>query len=89
MTRLKMNKEILDYIDKDFELEFREAVIEQLLSIELRHVMAKSAYNLNITRMSILYLAKGNVKEVITLTERAKIDFRDVIMWAIQDKANK
>ena len=84
-----MNKEILDYIDKDFELEFREAVIEQLLSIELRHVMAKSAYNLNNTRMSILYLAKGNVKEVITLTERAKIDFRDVIMWAIQDKANK
>ena len=84
-----MNKEILDYIDKDFELEFREAVIEQLLSIELSHVMAKSAYNLNNTRMSILYLAKGNVKEVIELTERAKIDFRDVIMWAIQDKANK
>ena len=84
-----MNKEILDFIDKDFELEFREAVIEQLLSIELRHVMAESAYNLNNMRMSILYLAKGNVKEVIALTERAKIDFKDAIMWAIQDKANK
>ena len=84
-----MNKEILDIIDKDFELECREAVMKQLLSIELRHVMAKSAYNLNNTRMSILYLAKGNLKEVMSLTESAKSDFRDVIMWAIQEKENK
>ncbi|MEF3080585.1 hypothetical protein [Winogradskyella poriferorum] len=81
-----MDKEILNFIDKDFELGFRESVIKELLSIKLKHVMAESEYNLKNTRMSILYLAKGNLNEVVELTKRAKIDFRDVIMWATQEK---
>lgn len=84
-----MDKEILDIIDKDFELDCRKSVTKELLSIELKHVMAESEYNLKNTRMSILYLAKGNLDEVVELTKQAKIDFRDVIMWATQEKKSK
>lgn len=84
-----MDKEILKLIDESFEFEFREAVLKELLSIKLKHVMAQSEYNLKNTRMSILYLAKGNLDEVVELTKRAKTDFRDVIMWATQEKELK
>ncbi len=77
-----MNTEILHFIDNYFTSDIREEVINQLLSIELKHVMAESADNLYNTRMAILHLADGNLNEVIELTERAKIDFRDVILWA-------
>ena len=77
-----MDKKIIELINNEFEPEFREYVTKELLSIESKHVMAESEYNLNNTRMSILYLAKGNIKEVIELTKCAKIDFRDVIYWA-------
>ncbi len=81
-----MDKEILDIINKDFKVEQRDSVIKELSSINENHVMAKSEYNLKNTRMAILYLAKGNLLQVVTLTERARIDFRDVIMWATQEK---
>lgn len=81
-----MDQRILDFIERDFELELRESVIKELLSIELKHVMAESAYNLLNTRMSVLYLAKGNFNAVVELTKAAKFDFRDVIMWAAQEK---
>ncbi|MGY3795723.1 hypothetical protein [Aquimarina sp. 433] len=84
-----MDQEILDIVDKDFALDFRESVIKELSSIELKHVMAESEYNLKNTRMAILYLAQGNIDEVIELTKQAKIDFRDVIMWATQEKKSK
>ncbi|TCI92181.1 hypothetical protein [Tenacibaculum sp. M341] len=77
-----MNTEILHFIDNNFTSDIREEVINQLLSIELKHVMAESTDNLYNTRMAILHLADGNINEVIELTERAKIDFRDVILWA-------
>lgn len=64
----------------------RDAIIKGLYSINGNHVMAESEYNLKNTRMSILYLAKGDLLQIVTLTERAKIDFRDVIMWATQEK---
>jgi len=81
-----MDKEILDIIDNDFKIEERNSIIKELSSINLNHVMAESEYNLRNTRMSILYLAKGKITEVVELTKRAKIDFRDVIMWATQEK---
>ncbi|WP_299901995.1 hypothetical protein [uncultured Aquimarina sp.] len=84
-----MDKEILDIIDKDFAVDFREFVIKELSSIELKHVMAESEYNLKNTKIAILYLAQGNIDEVIELTKQAKIDFRDVIMWATQEKKSK
>ncbi len=56
-----MDKEILDIIDNYFKIEQRNAVIKELPSITLNHVMAESEYNLRNTRMSILYLAKGKI----------------------------
>ena len=81
-----MDQTIIDSIDKDFDSAEKELVINELLSIALSHVMAASEYNLKNTRLAILKLAKGELREVIELTKRAKIDFRDVIMWAMQEK---
>ena len=81
-----MNEKILEKIDREFDQAEKQFVINELSSITLKHVMAESEYNLNNARMSILKLAKGDSKEVSKLTEAAKIDFRDVIMWAAQDK---
>lgn len=81
-----MNKEIIDIINNEFAPELRESVTNELLSIEPKHVMAGSEHNLNSTRMSILYLAKGNMEDVIEFTKCAKIDFRDVIYWASLEK---
>ncbi len=80
-----MNEDILEKINQDFEENERTLVLDELSSIQLIHVMAESEYNLYNTRMAILYLAKGDLEEVIHLTERAKIDFRDVIMLAIEE----
>lgn len=82
----QMDKKILDRINLDFCEEQKDRVIDELSSIELKHVMAESQYNLENTRLSILKLAKGDVSEVIALTKRAKIDFRDIILWATQEK---
>ncbi|MEO5911745.1 MAG: hypothetical protein ABIP95_12720 [Pelobium sp.] len=81
-----MNEKILEKINQEFDQAEREFVISELSSITLNHVMAASEYNLNNTLFSILKLAKGNTDEVTKLTEAAKFDFRDVIMWAIQEK---
>lgn len=81
-----MNKHILQIIQKEFKAEEQTLVKQELESITPEHVMAGSEYNLNNTRMSIIKLAKGDLKEVITYTKFAKIDFRDVIMWAMESK---
>jgi hypothetical protein len=77
-----MHQDILDRIERDFATEDKATVIQELSSIDLTHVMAASETNLHNTRMAILHLANGNVKEVTDLTRQAKIDFRDVIYWA-------
>lgn len=84
-----MNKKILENINIDFNVEQKELVIAELSSIKLSHVMANSESNLNNTRFAILKLAKGDLNKVTELTKAAKIDFRDVIMWAMQEKTNK
>ena len=81
-----MKQEIIDLINKDFSKEKRKIVTQCLSSINLTHVMAESEYNLENTLLSILYLADGNIDSIIELTERAKIDFRDVMLWTQQRK---
>lgn len=81
-----MNEKILKIINQEFERTEKEFVINELSSITLKHVMAESEYNLNNTRFAIIKLAKGNSNEVSKLTKAAKIDFRDVILWASQEK---
>jgi len=80
-----MDKDLIEQINQDFNIEEVEPVINQLSSIELNHVW-DSEYNLRNTRFSILKLAKSDLNEVIELTKNAKIDFRDVIMWAMEEK---
>ncbi len=82
----EMDKIIVNSIHQNFKAEDIELVINELSSITLDHVMAASKYNLKNTRLSILKLAKGDANEVIELTKRAKIDFRDVIMWATREE---
>ena len=81
-----MDNEILDIILNDFAPEQRNSLVEKLTSISLNHVMCESEFNLKNTRMSILYLAKGSLSSITELTKSAKIDFRDVIMWAAEEK---
>jgi len=83
---MEIGKDIVDIINRDFKSEEVVLVINALSSITLNHVMAASEYNLKNTRLSILKLAKGNINEVIELTKSAKMDFRDVIMWATQEE---
>ncbi|MGD1840487.1 MAG: hypothetical protein ACFB0B_06265 [Thermonemataceae bacterium] len=80
-----MEKIIISKIEKDFEAQKQQEVMALLSSITLEHVMG-GTYNLHNTRMAILTLAKGNLQEVITLTESAKTDFRDVIYCVRLDK---
>lgn len=84
-----MDKKIIKNIAIDFSEEQQELVISELSSIKLSHVMANSEYNLINTQLAILKLAKGDLNKVIEFTKFAKIDFRDVIMWAMQEKPNK
>lgn len=84
-----MNTEIQEKIDADFEKTIRIAVLEELQSIEPKHVMAQSDDYVFQTRLVILELAKGSLKTVIELTKAAKIDFRDVLMWAHEERRKK
>jgi hypothetical protein len=79
-----MTDKVIERINLDFEEEQRPLVIYELFSIESKHVMAESQYNLDNTRLAILKLAQGDLQHVIYFTEKAKIDFRDVILWASQ-----
>ena len=81
-----MDTEIQNIINQDFDIEVREAVMLELLSLELKHVMAESEHNLRNARMAILYLAKGSLSIVKEMTHFAKIDFRDVILWASEER---
>lgn len=81
-----MDKILTDIILNDFKPKDVDLVINELSSITLKHVMAESKYNLLNTRFAILKLAKGNIEQVKEFTKCAKIDFRDVIMWSMQEK---
>ena len=55
---------------------------ELVESIKLIHVMAGSETNLFLTKMAVLKLSNGDLVKLKELTIAAKVDFRDVIMWA-------
>jgi hypothetical protein len=69
-----------EYNDKWFFVK------EQLETITLQHVMAQSQVNLDNTYNAILDLCKGNVQQIGQYVDVAKVDFRDVIYWALIDK---
>ena len=79
-----MHQNTIDIINREFKPEERDQVTKQLMSILPDHVMAGSEWNLRNTRLSILKLAKGDVNQIIEYTRSAKIDFRDVILWATE-----
>jgi hypothetical protein len=79
-----MEEKLHEIIGEDFREIDKSEVAELLASIQVKHVMDESEFNLLSARFAILKLAKGNVEEVRRLTEATKIDFRDVIYWASQ-----
>jgi len=80
-----MNDQLLEQIKNNFPVEQQELVIKELSSIQLHHVMANSEHNVNSARFAILKLSKGSLQDVIKYTDAAKIDFRDVVMWSMQE----
>ena len=78
----RLDQDFIDWIAKDFPASEQELVIEELTSITLDHVMARSQNNLNGTWHSILYLSKGDLAKLRSLVKAAKLDFRDVAYWA-------
>ncbi|HAS42861.1 MAG TPA: hypothetical protein DCS93_20445 [Microscillaceae bacterium] len=77
-----MDQSIIDIVNQEFSTQEAALVIDALSSINLNHIMAQSKSQLKYTKLSILKLAKGDLDEVIDLTEKAKIDFRDILYWA-------
>ena len=80
-----MNKEIITKIKETFSEANHAKSIDLVKSITKNHVMAESDYNLNNTHLSVITLAKGNIKELAYYVNCAKKDFRDVIYWVSID----
>ncbi len=77
-----MDKSILEIIRKEYNNQDQQGVIDELSSITLKHVMAESEFNLRNTRLAVLQLSNGNLKDLKRYVQSAKRDFRDVIYWA-------
>jgi uncharacterized protein len=85
-----MDKDVLDAIINSFSKENKDEAIDLINTITKSHVMAKCDYNLKNTHLSVVYLAKGNLKELAYYVNCAKKDFRDVIYWVrIVEKREK
>jgi hypothetical protein len=82
-----MNDEILQRIQREYGDNYL-FVKDQLETITLHHVMAQSQLNLDNTYKAILDLCNGDAQKVSQYVEVAKVDFRDVIYWAVIDKNN-
>lgn len=81
-----MDQEFIDMIERDFAPELRETAKHQFFSLELKHVMAESEHNLRNARLAVLYLANGKLEVLEEMIHCAKIDFRDVILWASEER---
>lgn len=81
-----MDKDVLAKIKESFTEKNQLKAIELVNSINKKHVMGESEYNLNNTHYSVIELAKGNLKELRYYVACAKKDFRDVIYWVSIDK---
>lgn len=84
---MDLDKSIAMRIAEDYPKQDQWLVHKQLASITLDHVTARSQLNLDNTKLAVLKLARGDLDELIYLVECAKVDFRDVLLWASkQDK---
>ncbi|MBQ4821529.1 hypothetical protein [Aquimarina sp. MMG016] len=79
---MKLEEDLLTLIKKEFDKNQIPEVVSHLESITLTHVMAESEHNLRNARFSVVYLADGDLEELVRVTKVAKSDFRDVIYWA-------
>ncbi|UZR96295.1 hypothetical protein [Chondrinema litorale] len=91
---MDLDQKIIDTINRQFTSEEVPFVINELASLKMTYVrqnntMAASKENLLNTQQAILKLAKGNVNDVAELIQCAKVDFRDVIMWAMMEGRKK
>ncbi len=82
---MTLSKSIMAYIKETFKKDQHTLVKWELESIRLEHVMAESECNLENTRLAVLKLSKGSLEDLRTYVSFAKKDFRDVIMWAMED----
>lgn len=71
-------------VDKSFDADDRELAFRKLKSITLRHVMANSQTNLDLTWAAILQLCERDINKLDQLVNIAKLDFRDIIYMASQ-----
>lgn len=76
-----MDQEIIYIVNKSFKEADRALVISELSTLKLSHVW-ESQHNLNATLKAILKLSVKGVEDVSYYTKCARVDFRDVIMWA-------
>lgn len=76
---------VLERIQRDYPNEKRKKVEELLGSYGIESYQKEHERVL----MDILKLAKGDIKQVKELVERAKKDYRDIIFWAEYPEESK
>lgn len=88
---MDLDQTIINTINQQFKPEEVSLILNELASLKItyakqKNTMAASKENLHNTHQAILKLAKGNINVVVELTQCAKVDFRDVIMWAMEKR---
>lgn len=73
---------VRERVAAEFAADERDVVLAELGSITLDHVMARSPRNLFNTRLAVLTLAAGDLDALAEAVAAARLDFRDVILWA-------
>ena len=81
LEKHEMNSELKNRVLSDFSEADYEFVISKMESITLGYVM-NGQKNLENTWSAMLLLSKGDLNKLEDLIDVAKIDFRDVILWA-------
>ena len=79
-----MTREIDKLIREHFPEGDHPEVLSELARLSAEEVMAGSEFNLNNARCAAIYLSGGNIEDLRRYIDAAKVDFRDVIMWAMQ-----
>ena len=69
---------VLQRLQQDFSEETQQGVIDMLLS----YVEGDPQEEHERVLLDILQLANGDLKQVEELVERARRDYRDIILWA-------
>lgn len=77
-----MKDTIIRFLQEHFQPEDLDDAIKVLSTLTIDHVMGFSEINLINAQKAVILLAEGNLSQLEYYTEKAKIDFRDVIYWA-------